>query len=230
MLPKPVIEKHGKINVVRDDFLEGGTKMRFILPFIQERKEKEFVYASPSFGYAQVALASCCKILNKKAVIFSPKRKEPHLLTLKAKELGATIYQVPYGYLSNIQSKAKKYCINEGAFLIPFGVDIPTASNSLTNVAKSLNIRPKEVWTVSGSGTLTRALQKAWTKAKFYAVEIGKKNSDIGNAIRLTAPEKYEQKSKLKPPFPSSLWYDAKCWQFIIKNAKENALFWNVGS
>ena len=229
-LSNPVIEKIDNINVVRDDFLEGGTKMRFILPYLQERNEKEFVYASPAFGYAQVALSACCKLLGKKAVIFTAKRKEPHKLTHKAKQLGAKVFFVPFGYLSNVQSKAKKYCDNEGAHLIPFGVDIPFAKDCLTNVARTLNIEPKEVWTVAGSGTLTRALQNAWIDANFYAVEIGKKNTNIGWAKRLTAPEKYEQESKIKPPFPSSLWYDAKCWQFIKKQASTDALFWNVAS
>ena len=74
-LSNPVIEKIDNIIVVRDDFLEGGTKMRFILPYLQKRNEKEFVYASPAFGYAQVALSACCKLLGKKAVIFTAKRK-----------------------------------------------------------------------------------------------------------------------------------------------------------
>lgn len=47
-LPAPVIEAHEDIRVVRDDLLPGGTKMRYILPMMEARPEREFVYASPA--------------------------------------------------------------------------------------------------------------------------------------------------------------------------------------
>lgn len=49
MLPAPVVERVGRLLVVRDDLLPGGTKMRAILPLIESRPEQEFVYASPAY-------------------------------------------------------------------------------------------------------------------------------------------------------------------------------------
>jgi len=46
LLPNPIIENNNGFNIVRDDLLAGGTKMRFILPYIQARPEDEFIYAS----------------------------------------------------------------------------------------------------------------------------------------------------------------------------------------
>ncbi len=87
----PVLEQHSGIIVARDDFLAGGTKMRFILPYLLQRPESEFVYASPAYGYAQVALAHCARLIGKRATVFTAKRKQPHALTLQAKNAGAKI-------------------------------------------------------------------------------------------------------------------------------------------
>lgn len=227
-LPAPIIEKVNGLFVVRDDKLPGGTKMRFILPYIQSRPEREFVYASPAVGYAQIAISHCCSMAGRQAVIFTAKRKTPFPLTLQAKEAGARVIMVPHGYLNVVQARAAKYAEQTGAHLVPFGVDIPEAMQYLIATAKALPVKPKEVWTCAGSGTLTRALQKAWPTAKFYAVMIGKKDSDIGRAVRIVAPEKFEQPSKTAPPFKSSPYYDAKAWRFAMRQASPGALFWNV--
>lgn len=55
MIDPPVIERFGKILVVRDDLVPGGTKAR-VLPDLL-RGGQEYVYASPAYGYAQIALA-----------------------------------------------------------------------------------------------------------------------------------------------------------------------------
>lgn len=105
MLPKPVVEEHSGFLVVRDDLLLGGTKMRAIMPLISNSLAAEFVYASPAQGYAQVALAYCARMAGRKATIFTAKRKEMHPLTLRAKQAGAKIVMVPYGYLSVVQAR-----------------------------------------------------------------------------------------------------------------------------
>ena len=42
--PAPVVEKHKGIYVVRDDLLEGGSKVRFADKLIKDSTVKEFVY------------------------------------------------------------------------------------------------------------------------------------------------------------------------------------------
>jgi hypothetical protein len=227
MLNEPIVEQVGNILVVRDDLIQGGTKRRVIDSILTGFDE--YVYASPAAGYAQVALAYGCAASGKRATVFVAKRNDLHARTKEALQAGAKVVQVPYGYLSNVQAKAKAYAELMGACYIPFGFDSDVILDGLADVARRLDLKPNEVWTVAGSGTLTRALQRAWPAARFYAVRIGS-SPKIGKAELLIAPEKFEQDAKIKPPFPSCSNYDAKAWRFIHKQASAGALFWNVAA
>jgi hypothetical protein len=228
-LPAPVVERIGRFYVVRDDYLPGGSKMRYMLPLLADIKESEIVYATPAVGYAQIALAHVCAILGKQAVLFVAKRKTPHHRTLQAKAAGAKVYQVPYGYLTVVQARAKKYCADTGAKYVPWGVDIPDALQYFKDAARKIDINPREVWACSGSGALVRGLQLAWPDARFNAVRVGAMPK-VGNAKLYTAPEKYEERAKHPPPFASCDNYDAKIWQFADKFGADGALIWNVGA
>jgi hypothetical protein len=230
MLPLPIITIHAGFKVVRDDLLHGGTKRRVIQPLVAQDHHHEFVYASPAFGYAQLALAVACREVGKRATIFTAKRNHPHPLTLAAKDAGAKIVMIPHGYLSNVQSKARAYAAETGAALIPFGVDTDASLDAIAAAALSAGEQPHEVWTVSGSGTLTRGLQRAFPNAAFHTVLIGKKDANVGRAKAYIAPESFEQDAKILPPYPSCKNYDAKLWQFAKRHATPGALIWNVGS
>lgn len=226
-LPNPIIERFGRVLVVRDDLIPGGTKRRVIDCLLTGGNE--FVYASPAYGYAQIALAHACREAGYSATIFTAKRSELHPRTREAKAAGAKIVMIPVGYLSNVQSKARAYCNEAGATLLPFGLDVPEFITSLAEIAKALPIAPREVWTVAGSGVLSRTLQLAWADADFYAVQVGKE-PNVGRAHKLQAPEKFEVNARTFPPFPSCKNYDAKAWQFIEQYAAQDALFWNVAA
>lgn len=236
MLTPPIITEVDGFLIVRDDLVEGGTKRRVIGRLLSKGGEglldpdkySEFVYASPAFGYAQVALAHACRESGVRATVFTALRSEKHVRALEAEAAGAKIVMVPMGFLSNVHAKARRYAEAVGAKLLPFGLDCPEMRDGLTEVAESLKIKPKEVWTVVGSGTLTRSLQKAWPRANFCAVRVGCKTSDVGRATVYTAPEKFPQDAKVPPPFPSCSNYDAKAWRFITEHASPGALFWNV--
>ncbi len=226
-LPDPVVQIIEGVTVVRDDLLQGGTKRRVIAPLLTGADE--FVYASPAYGYAQVALAHTCTELGKQATIFTAKRQKLHARTLEAKRAGAKIVMVATGYLSNVQAKAKAYCLATGATLLPFGLDVPLVRDGIAEVAKGLGLNPLQVFTVAGSGTLTRALQMVWRDASFIAIQVGR-TPEVGRARLLIAPEKFEDDARVKPPFPSCSNYDAKAWRFIREYAKPGALFWNVAA
>jgi len=224
-LPAPQLEKVNGIWVVRDDLIAGGTKRRVIHRLLQGGKE--FVYASPAYGHAQLALAYACREADYQATVFVAQRKELHPLTQQAQKLGAKIVQVPMGYLSNLQAKARNYCEQTGAVLLPFGMASPEMEKGLMEVAHHLPIDPLEVWSVYGSGTLTRALQKAWPNAPVFAIRVGA-DSPVGRAKVLRAPEKFDRPAKYPPPFPSCITYDAKAWRFVLESARPGALYWNV--
>jgi cysteine synthase len=225
-LPSPRIERVGSLLVVRDDLIPGGTKRR-VLPGLLE-SGVEYVYPSPAYGYAQIALAYACRDVGSTATIFTAKRSTMHPRTMEAWKAGARIVKVANGYLSNVKAKAKAYCEATGATLMPFGFDDARFRDALAGIARSLDVNPTEVWTAAGSGTLSRALQAAWPSARFFAVQVGMEPT-IGKAKHLKAPERFEDDAKIKPPFPSCSNYDAKVWRFM-GHASPGALFWNVAA
>lgn len=219
--PPPVIERFGALLVVRDDLIPGGTKQRVLPPLLAPGTE--YVYASPAYGYAQVALAHACREVGGRATVFTAKRGTPHA------RAGAKIVMVPTGYLSNVQAKARGYAAVVGASVLPFGFDTAEFRAALAAAARRLDVNPSEVWTVAGSGTLSRALQAAWPDADFHAVRVGKPPS-VGRARLHKAPEPFERDARVRPPFPSCSNYDAKAWRFLATIAGPGALFWNVAA
>jgi len=223
----PEIVEHAGILVVRDDRTPGGTKARVIHRLFDERRE--YVYASPVQGFAQIALAHAAREHGKQATVFSARRKQLHVRTFAAARAGARIVQVSPGYLNVVQKRARDYCGVSGARLLPFGLDCREMIDGIADLARSLGLSPAEVWSVAGSGVLTRGLQIAWPNARFHAVQIGRK-PNIGRAKLYVAPEAYEDPAKVPPPFPSCDNYDAKAWRFIKQHASPGALFWNVAA
>lgn len=211
-----------------DELLAGGSKMRYMLPLIAAMPAQVIVYASPAVGYAQIALAHVCAILRKKAVIFVAKRKTPHHRTIAAKAAGADVYQVPHGYLSHVQAKARRFADDTGAQVVPWGVDTPAALEHFAAAARGIEA-PAEVWACAGSGALIRGLQLAWPGAAFNAVQVGA-TPNVGRARLYRAPEKYEAPARIPPPWPSCDNYDAKVWRFAREHAADGALIWNVGA
>lgn len=235
----PVLREVDGVTVVRDDLLPAGSKSRFCDFLIgQNSYVNEWVYgSSPRFGYGQVSLAYICKKYKKKCTIFVAKAKELHSSSKLAQEFGANIVEVPMGFLKVTEARAKDY-VNQskGAFLVPFGIADETTYGSIIKVARKIDFEPKEVWTVAGSGVLSRGLQLAWPKANVFMVSVGHKltSEEIGRGNVIPHYLKFQTpcKEKERPPFPSVFEYDAKAWEFVkergSKNNKNKVLFWNV--
>lgn len=223
----PLIQEIDSLLVVRDDLLPGGTKRR-ALPVLM-KASSEYVYASPVYGYAQVALAHVAREAGKRATVFCARRNVRHARTLEAQAAGARIIEVPCGYMTVLKARAREYCAVSGAQLLPFGLDTPDFIEALAGIALRLDVNPHEVWTVAGSGVLSRALQLAWPGARFFAVQVGAV-PNAGRAAVIKAPERFEQDAKVRPPFPSCSNFDAKAWRFIRQRAAPGALFWNVAA
>jgi hypothetical protein len=227
MEPLPDLVEHDGILVVRDDRYPGGTKARVLSVLFGAARE--YVYASPVQGYAQVALGYAAAAAGKRATVFCARRRVRHARTREAIAAGARIVEVDAGYLTVVRARARDYCAVSGATLLPFGLDTPVFLDALAALARRLPITPREVWTVAGSGVLTRALQRAWPTAAFTAVRIGAV-PNVGRARLVTAPEPFERDAAVPPPFPSCGNYDAKAWRFIQAQASPGALFWNVAA
>jgi threonine dehydratase len=225
----PILEVHRGITVVRDDLFPGGTKARFIGKLFEG--EREAVYASPPEGGAQTALAFTARAMGRRATIFVAQRATPHPRTLEAARLGAKVVPVSPGYLTVVQSRAREYCLNTGAFLIPFGADCPEAVEIIAAAARMTGQHPDEVWCAAGSGVLARGLALAWPKARRHVVQIGRELSpkDVAGATIHVHPRKFGEKAMIAAPFPADPHYDAKAWEFCLaKRGAGNVIFWNV--
>jgi hypothetical protein len=230
-MPDTTIENHCGIGVIRDDLYPGGTKARFVPRLFEGTRE--VVYASPAQGGAQYALAYVARDLQKLATIFVAARRKPHPRQIEARNLGANIVEVPFGMLSNVQAKARDYAQQTGTVLAPFGMDMPEAIDLIANAAISLKQKPDEVWCAAGSGTLSRALQKAWPDAQHFAVAVGRNipAQMLGKALQIRYPRPFEQHARTVPPFPADPHYDAKAWEFCLARAHRlgrRVLFWCV--
>lgn len=229
MILVPVMEMHRGVMVIRDDMFPGGTKARFIGKLFQGVSEA--VYATPPEGGAQTALALTAKNMGRKATLFVAERAKPHARTLEASRLGAKVIPVSPGYMTVVQSRAREYCRETGAFLIPFGVDFPEAIATIADAARATGADPDEVWCASGSGVLARGLAMAWPKARRHVVQVGRELSprDIAGATIHIHPKKFGETASIKPPFPSDPHYDAKAWEVCMaKRGPGEVLFWNV--
>lgn len=225
---KVILETHSGIDVIRDDLLAGGTKFRLLVPLFQ--RHQRIVYASPAFGGAQLALAHAAKATGGAATIFVAKRKQPHKRTILAFQAGATVYQVPHGYLNVVQSKAKAFARDTGAHYLEFGAETQLTSDILRELGSRVwnELGPwDEVWTASGSGVLTRGLQLGMPCA-FHAVLVGRE-SNFGRATPYRYPLPFEKEEKRLAPFPSCPNYDRKAWHVCAaKHGGRRVLFWNV--
>lgn len=243
--PKPVIvdytlEDGRIIHVVRDDLLGGGSKMRFADYLVKSLPQKEIVYGGcPATGYAQISLPNLTNACNKKTILFMAKRSMDNLTEYQKKgiALGADYRWVPDGMLTVTKCRARQYCEEdpENRALIPMGLDHPTVIDSIVKVCKEgIEVKPTEIWSVGSSGTLTRGLQKAFPDLDVHVVQVGHKMKpeEYGRATLHTTDKKFTQgpKDEDEPPFPSVSNYDAKGWKFVVKHAKDGALFWNVGA
>ena len=242
--PPPIIETHGRVEVVRDDKLEVGSKARFCDFLISRNPQvKEWVFGSaPSAGYGPISLAYLCKKYGTKCVFFCTERKKsgPHPFQQRAMEYGAKFYWSENrgpGMLRVNQSAAESYT-NENPKkrrLLPLGLNHPTTLGSIIKVARGMNIDPKEIWSVGSSGTLSRGLQLAFPKADVNVVQVGHKMTpdEYGRAKGFVSPYKklsIPVKEFDAPPFPSVSSYDAKAWPFIRVHGKKGALLWNVAA
>lgn len=227
-----MITREGKFFIVRDDQVKGGTKRRVLTGMMRDADEEEFVFGGPAQGYAQLALAYSARDVGKRATYFVAQRRALHPYTAEAQAAGARIVEVPAGRLSVVQYRARTYAAEAGARFYPLGFDVPEFHEGLELVVRrefSDRPVPSEVWATAGSGALSRALQRAFPRARHYAVRIGFK-PDVGAATLLEAPEAFADRAEQPPPFPSCPWYDAKLWRFVCRQASPGAIIWNVGA
>jgi hypothetical protein len=172
------------LHVVRDDRLGGGTKERACRPFLRtlmQEGAREFLYASPFCGFAQVAIAKCASELRARCTIYAEEAPGggAHEFTELARSFGAQI--VLASSLPQAQAMAARDERNAFAFRevladgseishrssvrdVPLGFDHPAfhrafrlALQDAWAALEPLNL--KRVWLPVGSGTFARCFR-----------------------------------------------------------------------
>lgn len=244
-----------EVYVARDDLLQGGTKQRAIVPFLLDMANegaKEFVYASPPSGFAQVALASVCKQLGFSCVLFCVGRDDGgipsanlHEFAVLAGSFGAVTYTVPC--LRVAEAAATEYAsARDGAMKLPLGFDAPEFRAHLEealaeqwgHVLDAMGGEPSEVWLPIGSatlGTVFRSIVPDHIHLHCVDVHVLHANDErilhlceLPNVHHYDVPELFANQAEMQPVFPSNAYYDAKLWRFVSEKAAEKALWWNV--
>lgn len=232
------LEQHDGISVLREDLIPGGSKSRFVPALVGGARE--IVFGGPFCGGAPVALSEVGKRLGIPVTIFYAQRKELSIYQRKVLDNGAKIIQVPHGYMSNVQAKARRYAEEQGAKFVPLGLDLPEAQAPFLAFMRKLRSDigdPDEIWCATGSGMLARCLGLGFPFSRVFGVRVGldsrsSKQQFPRNVQLLPCKYDFAQACKFAVPFPSSPFYDSKAWE-ILKATRPDPgsskiLFWNV--
>lgn len=237
-LPPPRLQKVDKrITVVRDDLLEGGSKIRF-LPYLVDGAG-EVVFGGPFCGGAPLALSVLGRHTGQKITLFYSKRAHLHSRQVAARDNGAQLVFVAPGYMTNVQAKARAYAEQAGALFLPLGFDVPAAQEPFVRVMRRVRKTvgsPDEVWCATGSGMLARCLGLAFPDSAVRAVAVGLASRHTGqefgpNVELLECSYRFEQESRAQAPFPCCPNYERKAWEICVRRPRSRSvLFWNVMS
>jgi hypothetical protein len=238
---KSVQDPNGtNFTVIDESSLFGGSKQRALMGLFPNIRQSELVYAGPSTGYAQVAIAYCCLLAGKIAKIFSDAEEdESRPLIEIASHLGAQyVYfnsKIKEKRLQYSQEQATSYCSKNSktAYLLPFGLNDNTIKELYYNAFTPLKeYNPLRVWVASGSGTLFSVISRVWPEAEIMIVQVGKKiwPDQLQNIKHQLFISQYHfnEDIKEKPPYNTLLSYDGKIWPFVLKYGKEGDFIWNT--
>lgn len=228
------LTKIGRITVVREDLLAGGSKTRF-LPFLISDAQ-ELVFGGPFCGGAPLALAVIGAEEGRRVTLFYAARADLHPRQIAARELGARLEFVRPGYMTVVQKRAQDYAKGAGALFLPLGFDLPAAEAPFVGAMARLRRQtgsPDQVWCAAGSGMLARCLARAFPESEINAVAVGLASRHEAQAMGANvrwheAGVPFERESRAAAPFPSCPNYDRKAWALCAHQSKGSVLFWNV--
>jgi len=250
----PIRNGAATIAVVRDDFLPGGTKQRAFHPYVKHCLSlgyEELVYASPFAGYAQVALAICCRDLGMKCTIFSSRDPSfeslsPSLVAAQIVDFANVHVHVTNSYADAERDAADYVSVRARSRLIPLGGNCPIFRSFLCGelakqwrvIRRNLRYKPERVWVSVGSGTLATTLRNIIRpEVAMTFVDVGVlPDSDhriqyllsLPNVTYIRAVEPFRSVANIQSPISSNRHYDAKVWQYVSVEGGDHDIWWNV--
>lgn len=232
---QPVSYSDKKFNVIREDFLIGGTKQRIIGDILDTIDKKNIIYREQVTGYAQIAISYGCYVKNKQAHIIVNRQHNKLYVSMISKIFNATIHEIEKP-IDKIDEQRK---VNEIAskipdnYIMPVGLHTQEIINSYVQIFNKLKtlIEPKRMWIVTSHGTITDALLTVFPNTIFNVVFVGRQRDDYRDNKRINvyiSTLSAKHISKDKPPYRSELTYDAKAWEFIKKYGENEDYILNV--
>lgn len=249
----PLLVGERGLYVAREDLLPGGTKQRAIIPFLIERSSygaREFVYAGPFCGFAQIALAVSCHALRLKARLFceaDPVTGGAHAYSKLAQDWGAEISL--HSSLAQAELAARTYASkrDERCYHIPLGFAHPRylellgreLSGQLLEMESQLGTTPRRLWLPIGSGTLARAFASSLNPRRWSLVCVDVRvlppedarirHWEMAPEVEFKrVPERFAEPAVELPQLPSNLHYDAKLWRHFASEGRDGDVWWNV--
>ena len=246
IIPKKMNFQGKNFNLIDDGDLFGGSKIRILPKIVKDIKEEEIVYAGPDSGMAQIAISLIGLLNNKKVTMFVNTYKDidpkPYLV-----DFGINYLQTNYKFSFNPKGRtlketheaAEKYIKEnpKNRYLFSFGLKDEKTVSLFEDILKEalVNVKaPERLWLVVGSGMILKVLQNIWPSTQYMCVQVGKTvwpdQLRDGKDKLYVAPEFFSTTATLQPPYDTIPWYDAKLWQFFIKDGKDGDYIWNVAS
>lgn len=228
--PPFIIENREGFQIVRDDLFEGGTKRRAFRRILPAIPETELVYACDYFGYAAYAITLTAQEAGKKVKLFYCSPKQETDVFKETIAIPCVSYEVVKEAKTQMEARiaAMEYAKKQNACYLPVGLDFSELSKELERVVKSAKIEAPEIWCLGGSGTLGRALQRAYPNIPINIINLGTADFNPGTNTVYDAPESWNEPAQVPPPYPSTPYLDAKVWRFVLEYAKPGACIWNV--
>jgi len=224
------------ITILRDDYLCGGTKTRF-LDLVPDNYD-EYVYVSNPYGGLGLAIAT--KFGSKVKVYVDDNFLGP-LARIAVTRFGASYIYVPPSIGTNAYTYAKDYVAKDSKrrFFVENGLDLPGVNEFIKKMGDFLGSKLGKFDTAfipCGSGTLVRGLSESSLAEKYFAVCVAGGCSPVGKAECILPSLEVNEPTPTNsmPPYLSTLYYDSKVWKYAKEYAdkKENKnkriLIWNV--
>lgn len=224
----PIFDCHDDYTVVREDLIAGGTKRRALSEWLPALNASHFSYTGSVFGYGAYALALTCHDLGYDCSIYISKNNYMPLWAENINQIANVTWAdpAPLSFLEEqIRTKYPEACFLEAGF------PDDAFEQALINVFKDNKPDAKRVWISAVSATMARAMAKAWDDIEIHAVCCAKHHGELPkNITTYYAPEKYHQKARIAPPYPSAVHIDAKIWQFVEQHGHPGDIIWNLAA
>jgi hypothetical protein len=183
--PKPVVQDHDGIRVVREDLLSVGSKARAGEALIAKCESDRIVYVQPRFGFAGVSLTELCKKYDKKLTLFMPSSKEVSEHQAYCIENGCEYHFFRIAAMPNLNKIAKSYAEKTGSFFIPLGLRHPLVTAMIIKTAVEISKRAK-IWSnmMDEDGNVNSNYGYQWKRSDQLekAIKILKENPETRKA------------------------------------------------